>query len=163
MAEVESGRYGAFGPDGRPIIAYERHRFHRFTGGRFGTDAEISNPERGNYTTDQNIYWNRLARAYTLDKDAALKSVSWGRFQLMGENYEGCGYRNVEAYVAELSHSEKGQLAGFEKFIRMKPALLRAMQQKDWREIAHYYNGTANIDDYAPKLQRAYERLQAPH
>ena len=161
VAEVESG-HNAFAADGRPIIAYERHRFYAFTDGKFGVDDEISNPQRGNYTTDQSKSWDRLARAYALDKEAALKSVSWGRFQLMGENYAGCGYSSVEDYVKDLSKSEQGQFAGFEKFIHMKPPLLAAIQQKNWREIAHYYNGAGNIDDYAPKLEKAYTKL-SPH
>lgn len=158
VAEVESGRFGAFGSDGRPIIAYERHRFHHYTEGRFGIDAEISNPSRGNWTTDQGAYWDRLARAYALDAEAALKSVSWGRFQLMGENFDGCGYADVREYVRDLSTSELKQFEGFEKFIEMKH-LEDELRAKNWDRIAHHYNGPANVREYSERMRTAYAAL----
>jgi N-acetylmuramidase len=30
------------------------------------------------------------------------------------------------------------------------------MKAKDWRKVAHYYNGAGQVDEYALRFERAY-------
>lgn len=47
VAEVESGPHGAFLSSGEPVILFERHKFHKLTGGKFSKFPDISNPKAG--------------------------------------------------------------------------------------------------------------------
>lgn len=84
VAQVESGG-SAFDRAGRPKILFERHLFHRFTGGSH-TPAIFSSSEPGGYGADS---WEKLTLAACRDVDAAFSSVSWGKFQVLGAH--ACG------------------------------------------------------------------------
>jgi hypothetical protein len=62
---------GGFLPDRRPQILYERHIFHRLTGGRFD-DGEISDVTAGGYGPRGSQQYDRLTRAIALDRMSAL-------------------------------------------------------------------------------------------
>lgn len=108
-------------------------------------------------SSDQN--YQRLAKAYVLDKDAAVMACSWGKFQILGENYKGCGYRTLASFLADQVESEKGQLHAFVEFIKMMK-LQTAMNNKDWAEFARRYNGqNYKKYKYDQKIKKAYELL----
>src|SRR5215470_1444274 len=66
-------------PDRRPEILFERHIFHRRTGGRFDATApDVSDPSPGGYGAAGAHQYDRLAEAVALDRAAALSSASWG-------------------------------------------------------------------------------------
>src|SRR5260221_2329921 len=81
---VEASGCG-FLPDRRAVILFERHIFHRLTGGRFD-DGAISDPAPGGYGAGGAHQYDRLSRAIAKDRRAALQSASWGLGQIMGEN-----------------------------------------------------------------------------
>ncbi|MBV9181216.1 MAG: DUF3380 domain-containing protein, partial [Acidobacteria bacterium] len=85
-------------PDRRPQILYERHIFHRLTGGKYD-DGDISDPNPGGYGPRGAPQYDRLAKAMQEDRNAALESTSWGIAQIMGMNYALAGFENVEAMV----------------------------------------------------------------
>src|ERR1700674_4802096 len=87
---VETSGCG-FLPDRRPQILYERHIFHRLTGGAFD-DGDISDPSRGNYGASGAHQYDRLSQAMALDRAAAIKSASWGLGQIMGMNSALAGF-----------------------------------------------------------------------
>lgn len=116
----------------------------------------------------------RLLNAYRLDKDAALKACSWGKFQIMGENCAVCGKEKITDFVKVMCSGEKGQLALLTAFIEKKPAapildankkiigrhktLHQAVKDKDWRMMAYNYNGPGyEADNYHVKLEKAYK------
>lgn len=88
---TEIGVRGAFHSEGRPTILFERHKFHLHTAGKYDvSNPEISNKLPGGYGLFSEQH-PKLEKAKTLDKDAALKSASWGAFQIMGENLSRLG------------------------------------------------------------------------
>ena len=93
---VESGPYGSFLDDGRPPILFERHIFHRQTGGRFASHPDISHKSAGNYGKGGAHQYTRLERAMKLDRQAALEAASWGAFQILGRNWAMLGYDSVD-------------------------------------------------------------------
>ena len=78
---VETSGCG-FLPDRRPQILFERHVFHRLTGGRFD-DGDISDPTPGGYNSSGKHQYDRLSRAIAKDRTAALQSASWGLGQIL--------------------------------------------------------------------------------
>lgn len=141
VLKVESKSCG-FLPSRRPKILYERHVFHRLTGGRHSAaNPDISHPLAGGYAGNEREY-PRLERAMRLDRPAALKSASWGAGQVMGENHRMVGYDDVETMVLAMQASEDEQLMSVVKFIEAK-RLAAALREHDWARFARGYNGPA--------------------
>jgi hypothetical protein len=140
LITVETRGFGYL-PDRRPKILFERHVFHRRTDGRFGvTDPDICSPQSGGYIGDAAEY-DRLARAITLNRTAALESASWGLPQVMGFNAQSIGYPSAEAMVEAFLDSEDAQLDGAVRFVTARPALASAFRARDWETVARHYNG----------------------
>ncbi len=135
---VETSGCG-FLADRRPEILFERHYFHRLTGGRFD-DGDISAPQAGGYGPGGASQYERLARAIAKDRTAALQSTSWGLGQVMGENFAQAGFADVETMVAAMCDSEDSQLAAVAAFLRATHLDL-PLQAHDWASFAAGYNG----------------------
>jgi hypothetical protein len=158
IAEVEtSGR--AFDDSGRPRILFERHYFHRLTHGKHSRKhPDISNPKSGGYGKFAHQY-AKLQRAYALDRTAALKSASWGRFQIMGSNYTAAGFATVEGFVLAMTESESQHLQAFVSFVKANKAMLKALQGRNWARFAAAYNGANyKANAYDEKLKSAYAK-----
>src|SRR5581483_1475490 len=104
VLNVETAGCG-FLPDRRPQLLFERHIFHRLTGGKYD-DGFISHPEPGGYGSRGSFQFERLARAVTLDRCTALQSASWGIGQILGMNYRLAGFKNIEEMVIAMITSE---------------------------------------------------------
>ena len=155
VIDVESR--GGFLADGRPKILFERHLFSRFTDKRFNKPPhdDIANEAPGGYKGGAAEY-DRLTRAIALDREAALKSASWGAFQILGRNFAAAGYRDVASFCHAMCQSESNQLAAFVGFVRANN-LAAALQRHDWAGFAHGYNGpNYTINRYDEKLAAAY-------
>jgi hypothetical protein len=161
VAEVESGPLGGFADDGRPVILFERHLFSRKTNSQYdASHPNISNRTPGGYPRSQADRWAQLAEAFALDPEAALQSASYGRFQVLGQNFGNLGMANAHEYVAKLAKSEKDQLEAFEGFVRAN-GLVDELQRKDWAGFASRYNGPAYAQNqYDTKMAQAYARLK---
>jgi hypothetical protein len=162
VAEVESGPLGGFTSEGRPVILFERHLFSRKTSSRFdASHPTISNRSAGGYPRTQAERWAQLELAYSLDPAAALESASYGRFQVLGQNYPNLGMASAHEYVSKLARSEKDQLEAFEGFVRANN-LADELQRKDWAAFARAYNGPAYAQNqYDTKMANAYARLKS--
>ncbi len=162
VAEVESGPLGGFANDGRLIILFERHLFSRKTNSQYDTShPNISNRSPGGYPRSQADRWAQLEEAYALAPEEALQSASYGRFQVLGQNYPNLGMANAHEYVAKLARSEKDQLDAFEGFVRAN-GLADELQRKDWAGFASRYNGPGYAaNQYDVKMAEAYARLKA--
>jgi hypothetical protein len=162
VAEVESGPLGGFGADGRPVILFERHLFSRKTNSEYdASHPSISNRTPGGYPRSQADRWAQLEQAYALNPEAALQSASYGRFQVLGQNFSNLGMPNAHDYVAKLARSEKDQLEAFEGFVRAN-GLADELQRKDWAGFASRYNGPGYAaNQYDTKMAQAYERLKS--
>ena len=154
VIDVESR--GGFFADNRPKILFERHVFSRLTGGRFDANhSGISSKTPGGYTGGPPEY-GRLAEAIALDRAAALKSASWGAFQIMGENFGVAGFADVESFVQAMCQSENNQLRAFVGFVRGN-GLADELQRHDWAGFARGYNGpNFKKNNYDAKLAAAF-------
>ena len=125
VKEVES-RGNGFLPSGRPIILFEGHVFWKqlTLKGKNPKDYVMNNYDILYPTWDRSHYkggekeYDRLNRAIAIDREAALKSASFGLFQIMGFNHKLAGFVTVEAYVADQQIDEKNQLRAFANFIK---------------------------------------------
>lgn len=200
IAKVESGGKSAFwrlnhGEGAHiPAILFERHYFSRLTQGKFDkSHPDISWPtpyrkkdQVGNADAEMHdgrvdsddVYGSfagaylRLINAYRLDANAALRSASWGKFQVMGANFAACGAKNLQDFLKTMCRDELGQIQLLSGFIQTKPrawkdrknkalgkeiSLWDAVKQKNWRAIAFNYNGPAYAkDSYHTKFEAAY-------
>jgi hypothetical protein len=159
VATVEAGPAGAFLPDGRPIVLFERHLFSRLTHGKFDHDRpDLSNPVSGGYGASGAHQHERLAAAAVLDREAAIKSASWGLFQILGLNHEAAGYPELQRFINAMYRSVDDQLRALVLFIRHDSRLVDAIREKDWVTFARIYNGPQfAINRYDSKLAAAYE------
>lgn len=140
LVAVETRGFG-FLPDRRPQILFERHIFHKRTGGIFTiAHPDISNPTPGGYAGGAAEY-DRLSRAMELHEVAALESASWGLGQVMGFNAQKAGFSNVEAMVSAMIASETAHLQAVAQFIIASPPLLAAYRARAWAKVAFFYNG----------------------
>ena len=157
---VESKSCG-FLPDRRPIILFERHIFHKRTGGRFSAqNPDISNPAAGGYAGLAKEY-PRLEKAAKLDRAAALMSASWGAGQIMGFNHKAGGFDDVESMVEAMQLSEDAQLASVAAFLRSNN-LVRFLKVRDWVSFARAYNGAAFAKNkYDVRLAGAFQQYAA--
>jgi hypothetical protein len=163
VAEVESHGEG-FYPDGFPVILFERHKFHQFTNGRFDKNyPEISNHSAGGYGPAGENQKRKFKLAYTLDPIAALKSCSWGKFQIMGFNFASCGHNSVVKFVDAMKRSEGEQLQAFCKFV-IATGLDGFLRAKNWARLARGYNGPDYAENhYDTKLEAAYKKHLLPN
>lgn len=153
VIDVESR--GGFLPDKRPKILFERHYFERLTKGAHAAASDICSKEPGGYLGGAREH-DRLSKAIALDREAALKSASWGAFQIMGANHKAAGFNTVEAFCGAMCESEDAQLRGFVKFVQSN-RLDDELQRRDWVGFARGYNGPSfKKNRYDEKLAAAY-------
>jgi hypothetical protein len=162
VCEVEAPK-GGFFPDGTPTTLFEGHKFHAFTDGRFSeSHPEISYES---WTTEHYGNWKRekerLAQAITLDREAALKSASWGKFQIMGFNHAAAGFPVLQKFVNAMFKSEGAQLDAFVNFV-MHEKLDDELREKRWADFARRYNGPGyKANAYDIKLAKAFAQFSA--
>jgi hypothetical protein len=120
VMSVESRGFG-FLSDRRPKILFERHIFHKRTGGKFSTKhPDISNPNAGGYGPAGANQYVRLEKAIKLDRTAALESASWGVGQVMGFNASDAGFPDVQTMVDAMKDAEDAQMIAMFNFIEKK-------------------------------------------
>lgn len=101
----------------------------------------------------------RLAKAYVLDRDAALKACSWGKFQILGENYRAMNFPSVHDYARAMGVSEKEHLSAFVKFVLADKTLTKALRDRTWASFARIYNGAQyKVNKYGEKMAEAYKK-----
>lgn len=140
VCEIEAPG-GGFEDDDEVTGLFERHKFSQHTGGKYDTKyPDISNPVAGGYGKSSEQH-PKLQRAAKLDRDSALKSFSWGKFQILGENFKQAGFDTLQAFINAMVESERTQLKAFIAFIRADHRLLEAGRTGDWATFARWYNG----------------------
>ncbi len=161
LLAVETKGFGYFA-DRRPKILFERHIFHKRTGGRFSeAHPDISNVKTGGYVGGPAEY-ERLKRAMQLDAGAALESASWGLGQIMGFNASLLGYATAADMIAAFKDSEDAQLDGCVRFIRANAELAAAFRSGKWARVAFFYNGPGFAkNQYDKKLAAAHAAFKA--
>lgn len=175
IAEVETMGDG-FLADGRPKILFERHRMYFYLSQKFGkgladkkmkAQPSIVNTATGGYRGGSAEYI-RLSSAKLVDEECALQSASWGRFQLMGENWKDLGYTSAQEFVQQHYENESLQFEAFLRYCEVKSGtvdgkkwtLINALQQENWHVVFTLYNGKSYKKlGYDTKFLRVMNRL----
>lgn len=162
VAVVES-MGGGFDPEGFPKTLFEGHWFYRLTNGKFAqSHPSLCYPKwtRQYYGKTWKEEKARLAEAMTLDREAAIKSASWGMFQVMGFNHNRCGIATVQDFVNTMCKSEDAQLSAFTQYI-INSGLADELRDKRWADFARLYNGPEYAKNkYDQKLAAAYAKAK---
>lgn len=167
VAEVESLGNG-FNSTGMVKILFERHKFYKFIAQKYGVPKanqlaamhpDICSPKAGGYTSSTATEHKRLDKAIAIDRECAMKSASWGRFQVMGFNYAAAGFANVEDFCVAMWKSEDEHLRAFVNFIKADANMHRHLKNRNWAAFANAYNGPAYAQNkYDTKLAAAYRK-----
>jgi hypothetical protein len=99
----------------------------------------------------------RLKRACALNEDAALRSASIGRFQILGDNCEECGWMDVKRLLAgTMCEDEYMHLAAFANLVATFN-LEGALRAHNWKVFARVWNGPRYAENkYDIKMAQAY-------
>lgn len=161
VAEVESKGDG-FYDDGFPVILFERHKFYKYTNGRFArSHAEICNSVAGGYGKAGQNQRRKFNLAFSLDAEAAMLSCSWGKFQVMGFNYAICGFNSVGEFVDAMKKSEGEHLLAFCRYVKAN-GLDRHLRSLNWAAFARGYNGEDyRKNNYDRKMADAFKKFQS--
>jgi len=162
---VETGGSG-FDAAGRPKALFERHYFYKFLANQpdkqaQAVDAGLAYPKWGEkpYPHGSDAVYAEIEAACEIDLDAALRSVSWGLGQIMGNNHKMVGYDDVQDMVTDAMGSELKQLRQMAAFIKAA-GLLDELQNKNWAGFAKGYNGPQyEVNKYDVKLADAYNKF----
>lgn len=166
VAEVESSGNG-FNADGTPKILFEPHIFWRELvkaginpGNHLAGNEDILYQKQGSKPYGKySAQHNRLAKAKKINEPCALKSASWGKFQIMGFNWELCDFLNLSDFINAMYLSEDEHLLAFVNFVKNN-GLSDELQRKDWAAFARGYNGPSyKINKYDTKLADAYKKF----
>ena len=179
IAEVEAPD-GGFLPDGRLRILLERHiLWHRLKDQR-GIDplplhrdcpdlCDLQATPAGGYGSFAG-QWERVGRVlswasahdgerFESYKKATYEACSWGRFQLLGENYKAAGYADVYTLKHQFEAGEQIQLEAALRFM-VHDGMLQLVRDRDFTGLARRYNGPGKVADYAGKLRDAFNNAR---
>lgn len=167
---VEAAGRDGFLADGRPQILFEGHIMYKEVHKKF-PDRDLAYLCK-RYSTiffpkwDKSKYlggvheYKRLELAKEIDEECALKSASWGMFQIMGFNHKICGCQDVYDFVHKVSESHEKQLELMYYFMH-NSGCLKELKAKDWAGFARKYNGPGYAQNaYDQKLRNAYENFK---
>lgn len=143
FAEVEAA--GAGFTQNFPKILFEPHRFSKMTGHRFdASHPTISYPRWGQrpYPRNTQERYQQLLKAVGLDVYAGFAAASYGKFQILGENFAACGYDTPYEFAFAMAYDEPTQLRAFERFLR-ETGILAWLKVGNWVQVAKRYNGPA--------------------
>jgi peptidoglycan hydrolase-like protein with peptidoglycan-binding domain len=161
----------AFLNDGRVKILFEAHIMYRQLKEHFpNVDLEAALKDHPNVVSkrwNRDLYaggskeYNRYAEAQNIQRQAAMKSTSFGAFQIMGFNHKLCGYDYVEDFVAAMEASELNHADAVVKFIKSNKLDIH-LKNKDWAKFARGYNGPGYAaNKYDEKLASAYKKFNS--
>lgn len=167
---VEAAGRDGFLADGRPQILFEGHIMYKEVHKKF-PDRDLAYLCK-RYSTiffpkgDKSKYlggvheYKRLELAKEIDEECALKSASWGMFQICGFNHNLCECKDVFEFVHKMSESHANQLELMYYFMK-NSGCLSNLKEKDWAGFARKYNGPGYAQNaYDQKLRNAYENFK---
>lgn len=166
-AMLEAFRLVESGSRSNPgAMRFEPHKFLRFVP---AADIPYTPSRRGAWSlvrseTDEAAF----RRAYAIDRAAAVRSTSWGLFQVLGghllEAFPGAD-GEPDPETAVLRFTEDPEAASFrlvESWFDSNPKALEAATSDppDLRTLVRYYNGPGKVDSYSAKLADAIARVE---
>jgi len=186
LSAKESGSEGGFQRDGRVTIMAEPAKFSQFTAGVYDVptrdplteeevpalsypkfvkrrenhklpkawkDAWLTHP----YDFSFRERWQLWSLWATYNFDAAVKSISIGRFQVMGFHWEKMGFASPMEMLRFAYDSEQNHLELCLRWFKMND-MLRKLKDGNWYQIA-IYNGNGDRDKYALECAAIEKKL----
>ncbi len=162
VLDVET-RGGGFDHKGRPKMLFEPHIFYRelqdHEERRRAVQSGLAYRKWGTRSYPRDSY-PRLEAAMRINKEAALRSASWGLGQIMGFNHVLAGYETVEEMVEAFTQDEELHLRAMISFVKAS-GLDDELRAHDWRGFARGYNGPGYAKNgYHTKLSAAFKKWQ---
>lgn len=162
VAEVESSGSGIIAA--RPVILFEPHVFWKELRKRGITPAlsDICYPKWGSkpYPKGQDAQYARLDRASQIHREAALSACSWGKFQILGNNWKLAGCNSLQQFINKMFESEDKHLEMFVSYIK-NTFLDDELRSHDWSGFAAGYNGPLyRKHGYHLKLPKAHQKFK---
>lgn len=157
---VETGGVGGFLKDGsgRPRILCEARKFGDATAHKWTASHPLISSRVNNWKLYRGgaAEYGRLADMVALDRTAALRSTSWGLFQVMGFNHGLCGYGDVEGFVRAMAEGEGAHLQAFVAYVE-RCGLAQSLRDQDWPHFGYGFNGPLYaVNRYDTKLEAAF-------
>lgn len=132
---------------GKLLIQFEKSWFKKL----------LPDAEEGDWAKDtvgvQSKEWKSFNSAFKIDPTIAMLATSIGMPQIMGMNFKEAGYDSVDHMWNSFKTGEYAQVEALCRFIKNKKLLYKALQLKDWHNVASIYNG-AGYKQLAIKLGR---------
>lgn len=153
-------------PQGYPALLFEAHIFYRELKavGKNPDTLMKTHPGIISKTWNRKLYKGgegevaRVNEAYLISPVAALKSASWGAFQVCGFNSSPL---SVFEFYKEIWTSEAGQLKILANFLKAA-GIIPYMKSLDFVQIAKRYNGAGYAaNSYDVKLKKAYQKYKS--
>ena len=141
-------------------IRFEPHLFLRHRPS-LSLDIPFTKGPRGFSVTRSETDQSAFEHAFELDPDAAVKSTSWGLYQVLGSHLikaYGDAQLGVDSFYADPLEASYKLLVSW--FRGNRPALAAA-RAKDWDELARRYNGSGNVAAYSAAMAREYAKVTA--
>ena len=169
--EVEAGGKSGFlkADNTKPVTLEEGHVFYKYAKKKGLNVQDLCNK----YPTicypkwTKKYYKSGLAEyaryelAKSVNEECAMLATSWGIGQIMGFNYQQCGYKNVKDFVNDMYLSEEKQLRAMCMFIKSNTRMFNALKAEDWATFASLYNGSGyELNKYDVKLKIAYNKYK---
>lgn len=179
---VESGGSGFDPKTGKIIIQFEPSWFRRlaivelkeyqrlkirFDSGKILAGAEKKlldnwNKVLANKVEGQVAEWLAFNAAFAINPRIAMLSTSIGLMQIMGFNFDSCGFKTVNEMWDDFKTGEAAQIRGGAEFIKSKNLLHEALLNRNWSRVAYYYNGSNYaVNKYDIKMEAAHKRYSA--
>lgn len=176
ILKVESG--GRAFQNGRPVIRNEVHILHdRMQNKQLWPNHFAVNPQERwkdqmwrrsvndswrNVHQNQEMEYEVLEFAKTLDHNAAFLSLGMGAAQVMGFNHRTIGYTTAEQMFLAFSSAKFGaanQIVGMFAYFAQTAGLAEAIRAKDLPTIARLYNGSGQVDYYVKRFKEEIAKL----
>jgi hypothetical protein len=145
LAQMESAGDGAVGHEA--LTRTEVHVFRR----RLTADERAlagtlaSDGVRGRTNLEVHAWSRRwLVEASRIDAEKAAASCSYGAWQIMGFNCEGCGFTSARAMLAAMDGGIEAQALALREFLRSGQSLVAAMRAGNVAAVGVGYNGPGN-------------------
>jgi hypothetical protein len=156
-------------------ILYERHYMYRFLK-KIKTEDELTKLKKtspdlvhnvGTYKDPNAKYgseieqFDKLAKAKKINNNTAIKSCSWGKFQVMGKYYDNL-YSSPNELEEAMNMCEVQHFAYFKVYLKdvTGAGMIKAMKEKNWNKIAELYNGPDYAKNkYHTKMKNEYNKL----
>lgn len=165
VAKTESNGSG-FLKDGQVVILFEPHIFWKqlqINGidpntvlAKTPSYNDILYPKWGTYSYGKNSeQHNRLERAVSINRNAALESASWGLFQVLGKWWKSLGYNSIQEFINEVSKDEDGQMEVFIRYVIVNN-LANYLHNLQFDLFTSGYNGKGQVVKYSKILRDNY-------